>query len=483
MAVNEKLLKGGVEIQDGAYLLRVSRDRLQAVVTLKDIKEAVQLDFAKLKNDLKENGIEFGVLPEPEAGGSSSFLVAKGKAPVPGENSKVKLHVKPSVVHVPKRKNPDKDEVDFRELGNIVNVAKDTLLVEKIAPTLGKAGMDVFGVGLPAKPGKDRNLKSGKGVRLSEDSMKIYADLDGKFVMAEGKPSVFGEHAVSGDVDMSVGNIVFGGSKLIIAGEVLSGFSVKCRGDIVIQQGVNNAFVMAGGDLYVASGTVGEDAVLRAKGNVTVDFVENGPHIETAGKLIVNDFLVQIDAKVGKDVIATKGKGTIIGGKFIVAGSIHVVDLGSDAEIMTDISVGMIPSLQAKKIKLDEEFVTWSDRLNEVLKNISALDKMKKDMGAGFPEDKAVLLKKCQGFMPKAMDKVNDLTEANNQLAEELGQMINERIYVYGTLFPGVVVKIGSLARTITLEEQEVVVFFDKEVHQILVRKMTREERAARPEI
>jgi hypothetical protein len=31
------------------------------------------------------------------------------------------------------------------------------------------------------------------------------------------------------------------------------------------------------------------------------------------------------------------------------------------------------------------------------------------------------------------------------------------------------------------LEEAEVVVYFDKEVHQILVRKMTREEREAKP--
>ena len=481
MAVNENLFKGGVEIQDGSYILKVSRDRLQAVVTLKDIKESAPLDQEKLKKHLQENSIEFGVLPEPEDEGGSSFIVANGKASVPGENSKVKLHVKPCVVHVPKRKDPDKDEVDFRELGNIVNVAKDKLLVEKIAPTLGKAGMDVFGAGIPAKPGKDRKLKIGKGVKVSDDSMKIYADLDGKFVMAEGKPAVFGEHTVTGDVDMSVGNIVFGGTKLVITGEVLSGFSVKCRGDILVQQGVNNAFMMAGGDMVIASGTVGEDALLRAKGDITVDFVENGPHIETASSLIVNDFVVQIDAKVGKDVIATKGKGRIIGGKFIVAGSIHVLNIGSDAEIMTDISVGIIPSLQAKKIKMDEDFTLWSDRLNEVIKNISSLEKMKKEQGAGLPEDKALLLKKCQGFMPKAMDKVNSLTEDIAQLEEELGQMINERIYVYGTLFPGVMIKIGGLARTITLEEERVVVYFDKEVHQILVRKMTREEGEAMP--
>lgn len=481
MAINEKLLKGGVEVQGGAFILKVSKDRLHAIVTPKDIKTAVPLDFAGLAKELAENGIVAGILDAPEPVGGGSFSVAKGKPPIPGENSKVKLHVKPAVVHMPKRKDPDKDEVDYRELGNIVNVAKDKLLLEKLPPTLGKAGQSVFGEGVPAKPGKDRKLRYGKGVRVSDDEMKVYAELDGKFVMAEGKPSVFGEHTVAGDVDLKVGNVVFGGRSLVVNGEVLPGFSVKCRGDITIRGGVNSAFVMAGGNLFITGGIVGEDAVLRAKGEITVDFVENGPKIETPSVLNVTDFLVQVEAKVGMDVVATKGKGTIIGGKFIIAGSMHVKDLGSDAEIVTEVSVGIVPSLQAKKVKLDEDMKLWSDRLNEVLKNISALEKMKKEQGGKLPEERATLLQKCQKFMPKAMDKVNDLTEAIQALEADLEQMVNERIYVYSRLFPGVVVRIGSLARTITVEEDQVVVYFDKTTHQILVRKMTREEREQMP--
>jgi riboflavin synthase alpha subunit len=83
--------------------------------------------------------------------------------------------------------------------------------------------------------------------------------------------------------------------------------------------------------------------------------------------------------------------------------------------------------------------------------------------------------------MPKAMDKVNLLTEENKELEVELEQMVNEVVYVYGHLFPGVVVKIGSLARTITLEEEQSVIYFDQVTHQILVRKMSRDEREAMP--
>jgi len=149
--------------------------------------------------------------------------------------------------------------------------------------------------------------------------------------------------------------------------------------------------------------------------------------------------------------------------------------------VITEVCVGLVPSLQMKKQKIDEELGLWSDRLNEVIKNISALEKIKKELAGKLPEDKSTLLAKCKAFMPKAMDKVTLLTEENKALEVELEQMVNELVYVYGRLFPGVVVKIGPLARTITLEEDQSVIYFDKETHQISVRKMSRDERDAMP--
>jgi uncharacterized protein (DUF342 family) len=119
--------------------------------------------------------------------------------------------------------------------------------------------------------------------------------------------------------------------------------------------------------------------------------------------------------------------------------------------------------------------------LNEVIKNISALEKIKKELAGKFPEDKSILLAKCKVFMPKAMNKVDALIEEDKALDLEFEQMVNEVVYVYGRLFPGVVVKIGNLVRTITLEEEQSVIYFDKTTHQILVRKMSPDERAAMP--
>jgi hypothetical protein len=477
---SEKLFKGGVEIQNGAFVLTVTKDHIQAVVTPKDAATGAVLDHALLQKELAESEIVGGVLPSPEAVGDGSFIVAKGSPPVPGENARVKMHIKIAIPD-PQRSNPGKDQVDYRGPGSIVNVAKDRLLLEKIAPTQGTAGQDVFGTTIQAKPGKDSKLKYGKGVTLSPDETKIFAALDGKFVMADGKPTVLGEHSIAGDVDMKEGNIVFGGANLVISGEVLPGFSVKCRGDIKIGQGVSNSSVMAGGTLTVMGGVVGEESRLRAKGDISVEFVENGAKLETVGYLRITDMLLQAYASVGKHVIATQGKGTIIGGKIVAAGSVHVKELGCEAEVATEVCVGLVPSLQAKKKEVDESLDLWSGRLNEVIKNISALEKIKKELAGKFPEDKSILLAKCKVFMPKAMNKVDGLIEEDKALDLEFEQMVNEVVYVYGRLFPGVVVKIGNLVRTITLEEEQSVIYFDKTTHQILVRKMSPDERAAMP--
>ena len=479
--VDSSLFKEGVFILDGTFILKVVKNKMEAFVRAKDSGTHQSLETIgpdRLREELEKNGVIYGVLSAPESKGSNLYRVAVGTQPVHGEDSRFRLHVKPSVVRTPKRKNPDRDVVDYRELGSVVNVTKDKLLLEKIPATSGKAGMDVLGDSVSPKPGKDRNMKGGTGVYFSEDEMNVFAKFDGKFVMVDGRPSVFNEHVVKGDIDLSVGNIAFGGTNLIVTGEVLPGFVLKCRGNIKIGGGVNNAIVMAGGDLEVKGGIVGEDAQLRAKGNVTVDFVGNGPFLDAGRDLIVEDFIVQSQGSVGCKLTAINGKGAIIGGKFVVGGSMYVKELGSDAEIATEVSVGIIPSLQTKKQKVDEELDLWSVRLSEVLKNISSLEAMKKELGGKLQPQKEELRKKCQRVMPKAMDKVHELTEMQKAVAEQIDQMVSECVYVYGKVFPGVSIRIGTALRTLTAEEEQVVIHFDQATRQIFARKMSREETA-----
>lgn len=472
-----QLLKG-VEIFDEFFILKVSKDCMSAILLPKGEIAVEEIKMDRLAEELRGHGIVYGLLEKPEVDAQGRFLIARGKEVQQGEDARVRMHVKPAEGSMPRRRDPDKDQVDYREQGAIVNVSKGALLLEKIPPTNGTPGIDIFGKEVRPKPGKDRSMKIGPGVEMSEDGLRIVSKLDGKFLMQDGRPAVQEEHTVSGDVDMTIGNIAFAGISLIITGEVLPGFSVKCKGTVVVQKGIQNAMIMAEGDINVHGGVVGEEAVLRSKGSIKLDFAENGPHFEAKGNLVIENFMVQCYAKLNGDIMALTGEGTVIGGEFVVGGSMYVKELGSDAEVGTSVSVGINPSLLSQKQKASEELKLWSGRMSEILKNMTSLEKIKKEEGANFPADKEELLRKYKTAMPKASDKVNSLTELEKTVGQALEEMVDEKIFVLGKVYPGVSVKIGNAVRFVSMEEEKVVICYERDSRQIIIRKMKDEEAA-----
>ena len=474
----ENLSKKPVKICNGRFLLKLTKDRLKAVLQLVDEEDSfTDVKFDTLLKEVQGHGVVFGFLPKLPPAREGRTIIAAGKAAVPGEKAKIKPIVKPAIAPAPTQQKASEDRVDFRELGNIVNVPTGQLLLQKIPATPGLAGKDVLGQEIPAKPGKDVTIRCGPGVALSEDGLQVTATVDGKFVMGDGKPAVYDEHHVMGDVDMSVGNISFCGQLVDIQGQLLPGFKVKSKGDVVVAQGVNNAEILAGGSVKITGGLVGEETVVRAKGGISVDFCENFGLLETPGALHVSNFVVQGHIKVGKDMTAVDGKGTVIGGKYIIGGSLYVKELGSDAEVQTSVTVGLQPELEKRKRKIEAAKEYWPERMNEILKNINALNAMKKEEGKDFGGEKAKVLAELNKMMPEVMEKNNQLTEMEQQLDEDLAQAANESIYVYGTLFPGVVVTIGKATRVINKEEDWVVVELQKSSLTIHVRSMTQDEK------
>jgi uncharacterized protein (DUF342 family) len=475
-----QLVKQGAEVGDN-LLLKVSRDGLEAIVVSKDKSPLAiaELDLAALITEVREKGVVFGVLEPPVAKGPG-LCVARGLPPEPGENAKVKYYVKPAVVRSPKFKTPQKKVVDFRELGSIVNVPENKLLLEKIPLTEGTPGKNVLGLPINTKPGKDIKIKVGSGVALSEDGFQATSELEGKYMLADGKASVMTEHTMSSDVDLSTGNIAFVGKSLIINGSVLPGFKVKGKGDVFIAKGVqDSAHITAGGNLEIKGGVVGDAVVLKSWGNASVDFVENVGRIEVKGDLTITDAIVQGHARVGGNLRVLSGKGTLIGGEFTMGGSAYVRELGSDAEVNTHIIVGVNPSLAEKVEELEREKEIWPDKMSEILKATTALKKMQRDDNGNLLPEKVALLKEYNDMLPEVMEKVNHITEREQALDEEMEQSASEAVYVKGVVYPGVTVTIAGISRMLTSPENSTVIHFDKEKRQIHCRAMTPEEKQA----
>ena len=472
-------LSKSVKICNNSLSLNISKDKLTAFLKLNKAESFDDVQFDEILKEVQEYGVVLGFVSKMGPVKDDMVIIACGISAVPGENAKVIPRVKLPAARIPKKVAKGKDKVNYRELGNIVNVPTGQLLLEKIPPTQGRPGKNIFAERIPTKAGKDVTIKCGPGVDLSEDGLRVTATVDGKFVMDKGRPCVLEEHVINGDVDMSVGNVVFCGKSLLVNGEVLPGFELKCRGDICVKGLVNNARLLVGGKLEVSGGIIGEDADIKVKGDARVHFMENVGFFETRGSLTVTDYIVQGNVMVRRNLTALGGKGAVIGGNYVIGGSIHVKELGSDAEVVTEVTVGLDHELNVRKKKLEAEKEFWPGKMNELLKNIGSLNAMKKKEGSNFPEEKKKLLRQLNKRMPEVMEKTNELTEKQDRLDEDLLKATEESIYVYGTAFPGIYVKIGNAARVITDEESFVVIEFQKSTEKIHVRSMTPEERAS----
>jgi uncharacterized protein (DUF342 family) len=477
---NQDLAQRPIKICGEDYSLHLSKDKLTLTLELHEASSFDQDDWPAVLSAAKAHGAIHGLIKKMPFMKDGRAVIAKGTAPVHGQKARVRPVVRPEIIQNDgDEQKQSEGRVDFRELGHIVNVPEGQLLLEKIPATQGVNGRNILGTDIPAKDGKDVVIKCGSGVSLSDDGLKVTADTTGKFVMENGKPAVLEEHIISGDIDMSIGNITFCGKQLTITGAVGPGFKIKCMGSVTIDGGVNNAEVVAGESLTIRGGLIGEESVVKCWGDLDVDFCENTGHIETKGQLILQDFVVQGDLRVGRDLVAIKGKGALIGGKYVLGGSLHALELGSDAEVVTEIVVGLNPSLEARKIKLEAAKEVWPPRLTEMLKDIAALSALKKELGKDFPAEKAAKLKELNIKMPKVMDATNQLTILEEKLDTDIDQAANECVYVHNRLYPGVSVTIGSAVRVINMEEKRVVVEFEKSNRKIHVRSMTVDERDA----
>ena len=103
--------------------------------------------------------------------------IAKGVPVVQGKDARViyKFETSPTT----KPKLLEDGSVDFHELNLFTSVKKGDVLAELIPEEQGKEGIDVHGNVIPPVKVKPGVLKHGRNIRMSEDKMKLYSEVDG----------------------------------------------------------------------------------------------------------------------------------------------------------------------------------------------------------------------------------------------------------------------------------------------------------------
>ncbi len=94
--------------------------------------------------------------------------------------------------------------VDYRDLGFIQNIEKDTVIADVFPETEGKHGTDIRGVAIPQERGKPAKTSVGNGVLLSDDGRRLYAAVSGNLRWANDHFVVDKDIVIGGDIDLSL---------------------------------------------------------------------------------------------------------------------------------------------------------------------------------------------------------------------------------------------------------------------------------------
>lgn len=224
----------------------VKREVEAPVLTLEDVRQLVQIEG--LKYGLQLDGLTEDLLRKSHG----SYLLAKGK--------EAQAPKQPSIRYVFQEDTPQVDEdairIDYYAVHGTKGVKAGDVLAVKDPGEPGQPGIDVFGNIIESEPLKQVEIAVGEGAALSDNGLKAVALVPGLPSLQRGVIRVTNVFELSGDADVSTGNITMD-SDIIIHGNVMDNVKVESKnGTIVVHGLVSGGELRTGGSITVLRNVV-----------------------------------------------------------------------------------------------------------------------------------------------------------------------------------------------------------------------------------
>jgi hypothetical protein len=429
---------------DASIIVEISPDATKAFMTLLPPDGGKMITAEEAVEILKQNGIVVGldhekiqkVITENIYG--KPVQIAAAILPEDGKNGYVDYKIKYNKNRKPTIK--DDGSVDFRELDLIENVKAGQVLAVLVPPTPGVDGTDVRGNTIKAKPGIPSRIQKGKNTDLIENGTVLVSLLDGQVSESGGKINVFPVYEVAGNVDNSTGNIHFVG-KVVVRGNVLTGFEIEAEGDIEVNGVVEGANLRSGGNIILKRGVQGRGrGSLVCMGNLYSKFIENC-NVQAEGDVVAEAIM---HSKVtSKSIVEVKGrKGLIVGGTVAARMEISAKIVGSPMATLTYLEVGVDPDLRRDVDRLSRSVEEDQKSIEQLNLSIATITKMAQK--GRVPADKKILLAKCIEAKAQIEENIKEKKAQLALLKSQLEAVSKGRVRVKEILYPGIVVTIGS---------------------------------------
>ena len=422
-------------------IVRITADNMEAYIMLITPDDGGEYTVESLQKALDDRGVKYGI-DEPtlkelavEKKYGLETLVARGTEPVDGKdgyydyNFNCNFDKKPLI-------RPD-GTVDYWSVKSIESVVQDQVIAEYHPCVEGIDGKTVTGKPIPAKRGREQLPLKGKGFERRDDNTYV-ALMSGKIETQNDRVMILPVHELSGNADLSSGNIDFHGD-VVIHGGVESGVIVKASGTITVDGIVEACTLEAGKDIILRSGMLGGNkASVKTKGSITAKFFEF-TRIECAGDIRA-DVLMDCQVQCFGKIIMNGKRGSIIGGLTHGVRGIEVTTLGNDAEKKTVIMAGASPEGYGKLRQLEKTIQELSQGLAQIDEGLRKFEELEKARGVSYKDDprRVTLLRvKIRDTATLANSK-----EEAKQLRNLIESASGACVSVLRETYPGVVIQI-----------------------------------------
>ena len=426
--------------------VKISDDGMTAYLLLGMPEEGAEpYDIDDIMDFIEESGVTYGV----EMSRINGMLIAGmydreeefafGTPMVEGKDGYYEYFFTPETHTGPKVL--EDGSVDYQSMHMLQNVRAGDKLALYHHAVEGTEGTDVRGNVIKPTPVKD--LKPLKGLNISnEENPDEYVSLiDGKVELKGDRIDIQATHEIKGDVDYLTGRIDFYGD-IIVNGNVESGVTLRAGRNIIINGTAAAANLFAGGDIIISKGVTGnQNAKLSARGNVFSNFLEYC-NVDAGGNVEANAIL-DSHVNAGGCVIATGGKGRIIGG--YVHGMLGVTSgsAGNNTEIKTIIHAGYEPKTYEEVVRLTNEEKTQSEKLQAVVAEMTEIIQAKAggSWKAKALESKLPELEEKKNAIYRNLDTIRSDIEFYKMILEK-GK--GSKIEIKGPVHAGVMISIET---------------------------------------
>lgn len=364
------------ERRDGSIAIEISPDKMQASLKLTAAWGGKQIDLPEILTHLKKNNVCMGLsklkiqallkqLSTLKPGEVCQSEIAQGKAPVNGLNAVLERKVFLARERLLQPQEREDGSVDMRNLGAMIVVKANDLLMVKHLATEGTPGYNIKGEVLKQKPGKDAVLQAGTGTAFHpRDPNKLIATVPGQPVETRTGMNVDDVLQLK-DVDISTGHVTFKGS-ILITGDVHEGMIVKSSGDITVMGFVDSATLEAEGDVTVSKGIIGRQIKaneystnIYSQGQISAQFVQYS-QLVAKGNILVTKQLLHSNTKTAGSLTVSDPsgrRGDLVGGIAHAEKGITAVVIGATAGTKTDVYCAMGQAELKQDLKLLDESV------------------------------------------------------------------------------------------------------------------------------